>query len=465
MSSNHAINVDLELLKKYNRPGPRYTSYPTAPQFHRGFGPEQYREELRTTNRGDNKSDLSLYFHFPFCHSLCYFCGCNVVITSRPERIERYLEYLKKEIEMVSKLIDPSRKVVQLHWGGGTPTYLSPEQIEDIYGFIKDHFQIAPDAEISIEIDPRTISKEHLPTLRKVGFNRVSYGVQDFDPHVQKTVNRIQSDEQNEYVITESRRLGFDSVNIDLIYGLPYQTLESYRHTLDRVLELDPDRLAVFNYAHVPWLKKHQTVLPTEAMPDVSERLSILKLVIDRLTEAGYVFIGMDHFAKPDDELSKALFEHTLYRNFQGYSTLAGTEVLAMGVTAISQLHGAYAQNVKSIKEYEKMVDEGRLPTEVGIKLNEDDLVRKYVITEIMCNNRVFKDRVAEQFGVDFDRYFAADFPKLQEFVENGLVEFLPDRLQISQEGRLVIRNIAMAFDAYLEKDRQKDKPIYSRTV
>lgn len=465
MNKTLKFEVDLELLKKYNTPGPRYTSYPTAPHFSKEFTSEHFRGEIIESNADENAPDLSLYFHFPFCRTLCYFCGCNVIITRNQDRIAKYLDYLKKEIDLFSSLINPERKVVQLHWGGGTPTYLSPEQIRDIYGYIESHFNFADDAEISIEIDPRTITKEHLPTLREIGFNRVSFGVQDFGHKVQEVINRIQTDEQNEYVIEESRRLGFDSINMDLIYGLPYQSVESYQKTLDKVIELDPDRLAIFNYAHVPWLKKHQKLIPEDAMPSVTERLAILKLVIERLTEAGYVYIGMDHFAKPDDELSIALEEKTLYRNFQGYSTRAGAEVYAMGITSISQLYNVFAQNVKTTPEYEKLLGEGRIPTVVGYKLNQDDKIRRYVITEIMCNSQVIKADVQDKFDIDFDTYFADAFPQLEPFIYDGLLTLEKDRLLVHDAGRLVVRNIAMAFDAYLPEDLKQGKPLYSRTV
>ncbi|RMH78898.1 MAG: oxygen-independent coproporphyrinogen III oxidase [Calditrichaeota bacterium] len=465
MNTNGQWDVDLALLQKYSRPGPRYTSYPTAPHFHEGFTETDFREEIVESNRLSPDVPLSLYFHFPFCRTLCYFCGCNMIITHNPARIERYLNYLKKEIDLIGGMIHPDRRVVQLHWGGGTPSYLTPEQIRDIFGYIRNRFPFAENAEISIEIDPRRLTPEHLPTIREVGFNRVSFGVQDFNPRVQEAVNRIQTEEQNRYVIEESRRLGFHSINVDLIYGLPYQTLESYQETLDKIIELSPDRLAVFNYAHVPWLKKHQRLLPEEAMPDAVTRLKLLKLIIERLTAAGYVYIGMDHFAKPDDELTRALKTHTLYRNFQGYSTHAEAEVYALGITAISQLRNVYAQNVKTTKEYERLLDEGKIPTYVGYRLTEDDHIRRYVITELMCNNRILKQEVWERFGVDFDTYFAHDLPKLEEFVADGLVSLLPDRIQVHRPGRLVIRNIAMAFDAYLGKERHQGSPIYSRTV
>jgi len=407
--SSPRLEVDLDLLKKYNRPGPRYTSYPTAPHFHEGFGPEEYRQEILATNAGETPRDLSLYFHFPFCKSLCYFCACNVVITKDASRVGHYLGVLKKEIDLVSSLVDSRRQVVQMHWGGGTPTYMSPDQIRDI--------------------------------------------------------NRIQTDEQNAFVINESRRLGFDSINVDLIYGLPHQTVESYERTLEKIIAWDPDRLAVFNYAHVPWLKKHQKLLPVEAMPDAADRLRMLKLIIDRLTEAGYAYIGMDHFAKPGDELTKALRERTLHRNFQGYSTRAEADMFAMGVTSISKLAGAYAQNLKSLAAYEAALNEGRLPTAIGLKFSHDDLLRQHVITEIMCNNRILKRDVEQKFGITFDSYFADVPEKLNEFVLDGLVSLQPDRIEVSEAGRLVIRNIAMAFDAYLKPEASQEKPIYSRTV
>ncbi len=463
--SSPRLEVDLDLLKKYNRPGPRYTSYPTAPHFHEGFGPTEYLQEIVSTNAGEPPRDLSLYFHFPFCKSLCYFCACNVVITKDASRVGHYLGVLKKEIDLVSNLVDSRRQVVQMHWGGGTPTYMSPDQIRDIFGYIREKFPFAAEAEISIEIDPRTISPDHLPALREAGFNRVSFGLQDVNFEVQTTINRIQTDEQNAFVINESRRLGFDSINVDLIYGLPHQTLDSYERTLEKIIAWDPDRLAVFNYAHVPWLKKHQKLLPVEAMPDAADRLRMLKLIIDRLTEAGYAYIGMDHFAKPGDELTKALRERTLHRNFQGYSTRAEADMFAMGVTSISKLAGAYAQNLKSLAAYEAALEEGRLPTSIGLKLSHDDLLRQHVITEIMCNNRILKRDVEQKFGIAFDSYFADVPEKLNEFVLDGLVLLQPDRIEVGEAGRLVIRNIAMAFDAYLKPEGSQEKPIYSRTV
>jgi len=459
------MKVDIDLLTKYGRPGPRYTSYPTAPQFNADFGPRDFRREIANTNQGEDLPDLSLYFHIPFCNTLCYFCACNTIITHNLDKIADYVELLKKEIRTIAELVDSKRKVVQFHWGGGTPSYLAPEQIADLFGYIKERFPFADDAEISMEIDPRDLTPEHLPAIREIGFNRVSFGVQDLDEKVQVTVNRVQPMELNQSVVDESRRLGFDSVNIDLVYGLPYQTVDSYADTLEKVLTISPDRMAVFNYAHVPWMKKHQSILPVEAMPSPEDRLQILKMVIERLTGAGYAYIGMDHFARQDDDLTRALNAGTLHRNFQGYTTYAGTEIYAMGITAISQLNGVYAQNVKSITQYGEMLNEGKIPTQIGYRLDEDDKLRRYVITEIMCNNTVLKSEVRSRFGVDFDEYFATCFPKLDEFVKDGLVTFLDDRMQVSEEGRLVIRNIAMVFDRYLEDGSPDSNKKFSRTV
>ncbi|MEJ2721954.1 MAG: oxygen-independent coproporphyrinogen III oxidase, partial [bacterium] len=363
MSHAYQLNVDLELLKKYSRPGPRYTSYPTAPQFSDAFGPDDFRDEIVASNSsaGGDLPDLSLYFHIPFCRSLCYFCACNTIITHNPARIAAYLGDLRRELDLIAGLVNPDRKVVQLHWGGGTPTYLTPDQIRDTCAYINDRFTTAGDAEVSMEIDPRGLTPEHLPVIREAGFNRVSFGVQDFDPRVQEAVNRIQPEEMSREVAARSRELGFKSINMDLIYGLPYQTVESYSKTLDKIIDISPDRLAVFNWAYVPWLKKHQRVIPEDAVPEAGVRLDLLKLTIEKLTGAGYVYIGMDHFAKPGDELTRALENHSLYRNFQGYSTHADAEVYAMGVTSISQLRNVYAQNTKDTGTYARELTAGRI--------------------------------------------------------------------------------------------------------
>jgi oxygen-independent coproporphyrinogen-3 oxidase len=458
------MKVDIELLKKYNRPGPRYTSYPTAVEFNADFNSHDYTEEIRATNEGDDLHDLSLYFHLPFCKKLCYFCGCTTVITQNHDRIAGYLESLEKEICAISAMTHPERKVVQLHWGGGTPSYLSNEQITRLMTLIKDRFQFAEKAEVSMEIDPRNLSDNFLGVIHDIGFNRVSFGVQDVNLKVQEAINRVQPEALNRRVVGESRDLGFDSINIDLIYGLPHQTAASFTETLDTAIDLNPDRFAVFNYAHVPWLKKHQNVIPEDALPDVEERLAILKLVIERLTDAGYEYLGMDHFAKPDDDLTVAARKGVLHRNFQGYTTQGHAEIYAMGMSSISQLKNVYAQNEKGEKAYRERVDNGELPITVGYRLNDDDQLRRFVIMQIMCNSIVHKEDVQSRYGIDFDTYFAESIESLSEFVSDGLVKVLPDRLLIAEEGRLVVRNIAMAFDAHSEKDSGSG-PRFSRTV
>jgi len=458
------MKVDVELLKKYNQPGPRYTSYPTAVQFGPKFTADDYRDEIRKSNEGDKLPDMSLYFHLPFCKSLCYFCGCTMLITNNRDRIETYLESLAKEIRAIGAMTNPKRKVVQLHWGGGTPSYLSTQQTSDLLGLIKDTFNFADDAEVGVEVDPRNLPDDYFRVLREIGFNRLSFGVQDFDSRVQEAVNRVQPEELNRWVLSQSHEHNFDSVNVDLIYGLPHQTVDSYAKTLDKIIDLNPDRLAVFNYAHVPWLKAHQKVLPEDALPTTGERVRLLKLAIERLTDGGYEYLGMDHFAKPDDDLTVAARNGRLHRNFQGYTTHGEAEIYAMGMSSISQLVNAYAQNEKNETKYRQAVDGGEIPTIGGYRLNEDDQVRRFVIMQIMCNNVVRKDDVKKHYGVDFDDYFASSLGRLGEFVQDGLLEILPDRIQLSEEGRLVIRNVAMAFDNHLEAESGRG-PTYSRTV
>lgn len=458
------LNVNLDILKKYSRPGPRYTSYPTAPHFTPEFGPEDFERAIRESNHTAENGDISLYFHFPFCPQLCYYCGCNVIISRNETRINRYLEYLKKEIQLLRRLIHPDRKVTQMHWGGGTPNYLQPQQIRTIFQAIRDAFPFTEDAEISVEIDPRTLTPEHLPLFRELGFNRLSFGVQDFEHQVQVTINRLQPEDMTRRVVEESRALGFPSINVDLIYGLPYQTEETFQRTIDKIIDISPDRLAVFNYAHVPWLKKHQRVIPEEALPTPEVKLRLFKMTIEQLTEAGYVFIGMDHFARPDDELSIAQKTRTLYRNFQGYSPRAGAEVFALGITSISQLQRIYAQNVKDTRRYEQLLDAGKIPTHVGIALTDDDVLRRHVINELMCNNRLQKPAVEARFRIQFDQYFADALEALKPLQADGLVELDSDEIRVTEQGRFVVRNIAMAFDWYL-KQENSTKAIYSKTI
>jgi len=457
-------SIEVKLLSKYDRPGPRYTSYPTAPVFTPAFRAAEYLNEILHTNTSENRSDLSLYFHFPFCDTLCYFCGCTMLITHNRDRIRQYNSYLKKEIDMISPNIAPTRKVAQLHWGGGTPSYLDPDEIMDIGSYIQERFSFAPDIEAGVEIDPRGLTFEHMHALRQCGFNRVSMGVQDFNPQVQKAVNRIQPEEITRDAVNWSRSLGFSSINIDMIYGLPLQTIDSFEESLDKVIDISPDRIAVFNYAHVPWLKPHQKLIRQEDLPSPEMKLEILKMTIEKLTGAGYWYIGMDHFARETDEIVLAQHNGTLYRNFQGYSTKAGCDLYGFGMSAISHFKDIYAQNEKKLPEYYAALDAGTLPTHVGYRMTQDDHIRKEVIMRIMCDMELTKADIEKQFGIDFDEYFSDALKQLEQFVPDGLVTLSPEKILVNGLGRLIIRNIAMCFDAHLER-MMREKPIFSRTV
>jgi oxygen-independent coproporphyrinogen-3 oxidase len=462
---NSLNEIDIDVLKKFNQPGPRYTSYPTAPLFSPDFTAEDFKNEIINTNSESNLSDLSLYFHFPFCESLCYFCGCNMMVSRDRRMIREYNEYLKKEIDLITPSISKNRKISQMHWGGGTPSYLYPEEIRDIGSFIKSKFDFAEDIEASVEIDPRGLTFEHMQAFREIGFNRTSFGVQDFNLQVQEAINRVQSEEITRQTVEWARELGFKSVNLDLIYGLPFQTLNSFAETVEKIIDISPNRIAVFNYAHVPWLKKHQNVILAESLPSPDERLNIFKMTIEKLMNAGYAYIGLDHFAKPDDELAIAQKNNTLYRNFQGYSTKAGCDVYAFGLSAISQFQNIYAQNLKNLKDYYKRVDEGFAATNVGYQMTFDDHVRKETIMQLMCHLEINKRDIEEKFNVNFEDYFAQDIKKLAVFIADGLLENDVNKIKIVGSGILIIRNVAMCFDAYLEKMTKVNKPVFSKTV
>ena len=457
------FEIDLRKFKKYDKPGPRYTSYPTAPQFNESFTHEDYLDEIVKTNYGANLPDLSLYYHIPYCDTLCYFCGCNMIITRNRDRIKEYNSYVKKEIDLLRQYLLPDRQVSQHHWGGGTPTHLNPDEINDLASYINQSFNFKPDSENSCEIDPRELTKAHLEALRNNGFNRISMGVQDFNAKVQKAVNRIQPEDITVKAVQWIRELKFQSLNLDLIYGLPFQTVEDFAVTVDKIIDISPDRIAAFNYAHVPWMKKHMALIHPEDIPAPEVKLEILKMTIEKLTSAGYEFIGMDHFAKPGDELSVAMREKKLYRNFQGYSTNAGADLYAMGITSISQLKNIYAQNYKTEKEYYNAIDQGILPTTKGYLLTDDDHIRREVIMKLMCNFELnFKD-IENQFSIDFKKYFAWGLNNLSEMQNDELLEIDNNSIKVKNMGRMLIRNIAMNFDGYIE--RKEDKAKYSRTV
>ncbi|MEW6195278.1 MAG: oxygen-independent coproporphyrinogen III oxidase [Bacteroidota bacterium] len=457
------FEINLDVIKKYDKPGPRYTSYPTAPQFNESFTPEKYLDEIIRTNNEAAPPDLSLYFHLPFCDTLCYFCGCNMIITRNRGRIKDYIKYLKNEIDLLRTYLTTDRKAVQLHWGGGTPTHLDPDEITDLISYINQSFEFKPNAEEGCEIDPRGLTKEHLEALRSGGFNRISMGIQDFNEKVQKAVNRIQPEEMTRQVVNWVRELGFHSINLDLIYGLPFQSVETFAKTVDAIIDISPERIAVFNYAHIPWMKKHMALIKPEDLPVPEEKLQILKMTIEKLTGAGYVFIGMDHFAKPDDELTISLREKKLYRNFQGYSTHAGTDLYGMGITSISQIGRCYSQNVKKENEYFASLNNETFAIERGIYLTDDDVLRRHVITKIMCDFELDFESVERKFNIEFEKYFAKGLEGLVDFLADGLVELKNRKLIVTQMGRLLIRNIAMNFDWYIEQ--KVDRAKYSRTV
>jgi oxygen-independent coproporphyrinogen-3 oxidase len=455
---------DFHFLRKYDRPGPRYTSYPTAPLFNPSFSAADFRDEIMGTNGPGERSDVSLYFHFPFCDTLCYFCGCTMIVTRDRARIEEYNRYLKMDIDRVAALLAPDRSIVQVHWGGGTPTHLTPAQIRDIGDEIGQKFRVDAHAEMSVEVDPRELVRDHLVALHDAGFNRMSMGVQDFDERVQESVNRIQPESMSRQVYDWARELGFSSINIDLIYGLPFQTVSSFDRTVRKVVGFRPDRIAVFNYAHVPWMKPHQKLIHPEDLPTPEQKLDLLKMTIEVLTESGYEYIGLDHFALPEDELARAQREKTLYRNFQGYSTKSGADLYGFGMSAISHFKGIYAQNTKQIPEYYAAMENGEFATHVGYRMTADDHLRKHVIMRLMCDLELDVKGVEEKFGIRFEEYFAQALAGLQRFADDGLVSIDPDRIRIVGGGRLLLRNIAMCFDAYLE-EMDKKKNVFSRTV
>ncbi|OHE20625.1 MAG: oxygen-independent coproporphyrinogen III oxidase [Sulfurimonas sp. RIFOXYD12_FULL_36_11] len=454
--------LDFTKFTKYSKPGPRYTSYPTALEFSDSFGYETYIQKLE---QQDSTRPLSLYFHLPFCKNACYFCGCNVVFTSKEDKMIRYLEYLKRELKILSSHVDCSRKVIQMHFGGGTPTFFNAPQLEEVIKEIKSFFpNFVKDAEISCEIDPRHIDEEQMRVLSQNGFNRVSFGLQDFNEKVQTAVHRIQPYAITKYAMDLARKYNMHSVNVDLIYGLPYQTLETFKETLELSLTLNPDRFAVFNYAHVPWMKKTMRKIDETTLPLPQEKLRIMQHTIHFLTSNGYKMIGMDHFAKPEDELFKAIEKGELHRNFQGYTTKGGADLVGVGLTSIGEGVDYYAQNTKDMREYEDAIDAGKLPFERGIVLSEDDQIRQFVIMELMSNFKLDIKRFEKLFNIDFKTYFADAIVALKPFEDDELLSMNDDFIECSQTGTLLIRNIAMPFDAYMKKHAANSKT-FSKTV
>ena len=457
--------VTEETLRRFDKPGPRYTSYPTAVEFHEGVDEAAYRDRLAKADASGPDAPLSLYTHLPFCEHRCLFCGCHVVITRNLDIGAKYLDYLKREIDLVASLLSKRRTVAQLQWGGGTPTYFTPDQLGDLLGHFKKYFTFESDAEIAVEVDPRVTTTEHLDCLVELGFNRLSMGVQDLTPEVQEAITRNQTVEQTRAMIEYARKVGFsEGINFDLIYGLPRQQLETFDKNLGQVIELRPDRVAVYSFAYVPWIKGHQKKLDKEELPSPDLKFKLYLMAMERFLAAGYEPIGMDHFALPEDELAQAARNRRLYRNFMGYTVKPASDMIALGVSGIGDVQRGYFQNEKKLSTYYAAIDDGRLPVSKGYLLDEDDRIRRYVITQLMCNFHVRKAKVAELFGIAFDDYFAVSLERLQEPIEAGFVELTGDAVTVTDAGRLFVRNVCMAFDRYLEA-KQQDKPIFSRTV
>ncbi len=444
------IEISEELVRRFDKLGPRYTSYPTADRFHTGFTEQTYGTYLDQRGGRSNNPPLSIYIHLPFCESLCYFCACNKIITKDHERVAEYLRYLDKEMALVSARLGKDRKTVQLHLGGGTPTFFNADELRQLMAMVRNHFEFTPDAELGVEIDPRTVQADTLAHLASLGFNRNSFGVQDFDPAVQQAVNRIQPLAMVEAAVVESRRAGFESVNADLIYGLPKQTLESFGRTLDNLIRVSPDRIALYNYAHLPQRFKAQRLIVDSDLPSAEARLQIFLMSMRRLLDAGYVYIGLDHFSKPDDELNKARLDKSLHRNFQGYTTRAECDLIGFGVSAISKVGDSYSQGVRTVSSYYQHLDAGRFPIEKGFELSQDDVLRRDIIMTLMCSAPVEVAAVNAQYGIDFNSYFAPELERLKPYEEAGLITIAPDAIRITPKGRLFVRASGMVFDKYL---------------
>jgi oxygen-independent coproporphyrinogen-3 oxidase len=457
------LDVDLDLISKLDRNGPRYTSFPTADRFTEGFDRRRYGTWAARRNVTGVSRPLSIYVHLPFCRSLCYYCACNKVITRDDNKAAKYLRYLTREIALQSPLFRDDARVTQMHWGGGTPTFYGIVELAELYATLRSHFEFAHDGEYSIEVDPRTVEPSTVAALRALGFNRVSFGVQDFDPDVQRAINRVQSETQIAAVIDAARIAGFASVSVDLIYGLPRQTVETFHSTLDRVAELRPDRIAVYNYAHLPGRFKAQKQIADSDIPAAETKLKLLRLAAEKLVALGYEYIGMDHFALPDDSLAVAQRQGRLHRNFQGYSTHADCDLIGLGVSAIGAIGPTYTQNARTLSDYYRSLDRNELPIVRGIELTQDDLVRRSVIQALMCHFELSKDAIEVAHLLDFDSYFGTELEELRELERAGLVRFDGSWICVTPKGRMLIRSICMVFDKYLRHD--DDGRRYSRTI
>lgn len=454
---------DPQLIRRFDVSGPRYTSYPTADRFHEGVAEPALLHHLGARAQGGIGKPLSLYFHIPFCDTVCYYCACNKIVTKAHDRAERYIDYLERELALVAQHVSGSRKVVQMHWGGGTPTFLSDAQIRRLFAAIRQHFELLPEGEHAIELDPRRVSVETVALLAAEGFNRMSVGVQDFDPLVQKAVNRIQSEAETAAVIEAARANGFRSVSIDLIYGLPFQTIERVSHTLDRVLALAPDRIAFYSYAHLPARFMPQRRINEADLPGADQKLDILGHAIEKMLAAGYVYIGMDHFARPEDEIAVAQRNGCLYRNFQGYSTHAECDLLAFGVSAIGKVDALYSQNAKTLDAYYAALDTGHLPVVRGVEMNTDDLMRYAIIQSLMCHFGLSFEAFEQTYAIEFREYFATELDALAELEAAGLCEVGDAWITVTTQGRMLVRVIAMVFDRYL-RERQASAR-YSKVI
>jgi oxygen-independent coproporphyrinogen III oxidase len=470
---DNKIIFNKELIRRYDTFGPRYTSYPTAVQFTTDYAVDDYLQWARQSNEDPIPAPLSLYLHIPFCDTICYYCGCSKVITKDKAKAAPYIKLLKQEIKLQGALFENDRQVTQIHWGGGTPTFLSDEEIHEVIECLHENFNVPVDdqlasnnlannLEFGIEVDPRTVDQQRIKNLAKMGFNRISFGVQDFDADVQQAVNRIQSTEEIKQRIIDARDQNFQSINIDLMYGLPNQTTNSFSKTLDTTIELNPDRIAIYNYAHLPEMFKPQRRINEDELPSAEEKLNILQLCIDKLQSAGYVYIGMDHFAKASDDLVKAQQQGSLHRNFQGYSTHADCDMIAMGITAISRIGDNYSQNVRTIEEYENRLNKGEIPVFRGIELEADDVLRREVINQLMCNNKLDIKKLETMWGIDFKTYFKSSLENLQQMADDGLLKMENTKLTITTSGRLLARSICMQFDRYLQ---EKNNQRFSRVI